>query len=348
MEEVVTRAFAGGKQVFVAFSGGRDSSAVLAVAATVARREGFPPPIALTYVWPAISSVDESTWQQIVLQKYPEVTQACISVTDEFDLLGSAARTHLERRGLIWPFTAHSADSLHSSAADGVLLDGEGGDELFGPTRLRILKNIRRFRPHPDLAPMLGAALLPAQLRRHANQCTVGRPWLRGATGKRITAALARELDETPLSAAREIASVPQRRGGRMARANIAAEARRHGVLRMSPLLDPLVVGAVAQRAGFLGWANRTEAMKDVFADVVPDAVLSRTDKPNFSDALWGPSTMKWLSQWDRRSGVDPSTVSISALVEQWSRRTPHVGTAMLAQAAWMTQELGVQPGLAS
>src|ERR1700749_707865 len=42
----------------VSFSGGRDSSAVLAAAAALARREGLPLPIPATIVFPAAAATD--------------------------------------------------------------------------------------------------------------------------------------------------------------------------------------------------------------------------------------------------------------------------------------------------
>jgi hypothetical protein len=48
----------------VSFSGGRDSSAVLAVAAEVARKEGLPAPVAVTYRYPdEMTGAGETRWQ---------------------------------------------------------------------------------------------------------------------------------------------------------------------------------------------------------------------------------------------------------------------------------------------
>lgn len=49
----------------LAFSGGRDSSALLAVAVSVAHREGLPLPIPLIY--PGVAGTDESSWQYMIL-----------------------------------------------------------------------------------------------------------------------------------------------------------------------------------------------------------------------------------------------------------------------------------------
>ena len=51
----------------VSFSGGRDSSAILAAAATLARREGLPLPIPATNVIATAEEADESEWQHRVI-----------------------------------------------------------------------------------------------------------------------------------------------------------------------------------------------------------------------------------------------------------------------------------------
>src|SRR3954453_21831281 len=62
LEEVVGEALAR-PPCLVGFSGGRDSSAILALATYVARREGLPLPVPATYVFPGIRKADESSWQ---------------------------------------------------------------------------------------------------------------------------------------------------------------------------------------------------------------------------------------------------------------------------------------------
>src|SRR4051794_24216047 len=49
---------------FVAFSGGRDSSAMLAVADRLAGREGLARPVPLTARFPEAPDTDESDWQE--------------------------------------------------------------------------------------------------------------------------------------------------------------------------------------------------------------------------------------------------------------------------------------------
>src|SRR5687768_3761316 len=52
----------------VSFSGGRDSSIVLATATRVARREGLPLPLPVTNRFPLAGHTDESHWQELVVR----------------------------------------------------------------------------------------------------------------------------------------------------------------------------------------------------------------------------------------------------------------------------------------
>ena len=53
----------------VSFSGGRDSSGLLALAARVSRQRGLDLPIPATLVFPADAAANEDEWQQVVLKE---------------------------------------------------------------------------------------------------------------------------------------------------------------------------------------------------------------------------------------------------------------------------------------
>jgi hypothetical protein len=52
---------------YVSFSGGRDSSAVLAAATVAARRQGVPDPIPITQRFAGVASTEEASWQEMVV-----------------------------------------------------------------------------------------------------------------------------------------------------------------------------------------------------------------------------------------------------------------------------------------
>lgn len=86
----------------VAFSGGRDSSAVLAVAMHVARREGLPSPVALTRRWPTYPETDESAWQELVVKSLGVADWEKVEF-EENDVIGPTFAPSLRRLGVLWP-----------------------------------------------------------------------------------------------------------------------------------------------------------------------------------------------------------------------------------------------------
>ena len=117
----------------VAFSGGRDSSAVLAVATHVARRDGLPDPVPITRVFPEAPATDETEWQELVVRHLGLRDWIRLQLTDELDLLGPLATPRLREHGVLWPPTLHGdIPLLEPVAQGGSLIDGEGGDEVFG------------------------------------------------------------------------------------------------------------------------------------------------------------------------------------------------------------------------
>ena len=81
----------------VAFSGGRDSSAVLATLLHVARQDGFDDPVAVTARWPGDAAADESAWQEHVARELRVRRWEIITPGTDFDLLGPLARRAASR-----------------------------------------------------------------------------------------------------------------------------------------------------------------------------------------------------------------------------------------------------------
>jgi asparagine synthase (glutamine-hydrolysing) len=87
----------------VTFSGGRDSSAVLAVAIHVARREGLPLPVPITVRFSNAPGAGEPRWQELVIAHLGLGDWEVIELGDELDLLGPAAQRNLLRHGVRYP-----------------------------------------------------------------------------------------------------------------------------------------------------------------------------------------------------------------------------------------------------
>jgi asparagine synthase (glutamine-hydrolysing) len=91
----------------VSFSGGRDSSVVLAVSARLARREGLDLPVPVTFRYPTAPETNESEWQEMIVRRLALPEWRCRDVGDELDLLGPVAQRVLLRHGVLYPPNVH-------------------------------------------------------------------------------------------------------------------------------------------------------------------------------------------------------------------------------------------------
>ena len=174
----------------VAFSGGRDSSALLAVATSLAARHGLAKPIAGTLDYAGEQDADEREWQELVVRRLGVADWEKVTVGDGADLLGPVATDGLRRHGLLWPPAHHTILPLLRLASGGSLVTGDGGDEVFGGHRVTPLVRLlhgRLPRSRGEVAEG-GLALAPRSVRHRAYfrslQAQLARSWLRpGAAG---------------------------------------------------------------------------------------------------------------------------------------------------------------------
>jgi len=151
----------------ISFSGGIDSSVVLALATHVARRDGLPLPVPITNRFPLIEEADEAEWQELVVTHLGIEDWPRLEWHDELDVVGPVASGLLRRHGILAPANSHFHYPLLEQARGGSLLSGFGGDELFAcrsrPTAARVLLHHRR--PHLRELPSIAFALAPRALR---------------------------------------------------------------------------------------------------------------------------------------------------------------------------------------
>ncbi|PZF85491.1 asparagine synthase-related protein [Jiangella anatolica] len=329
---------------FVSFSGGRDSSAVLAVATALARRDGLPDPVPVTEVYPGVADADESEWQRLVVGHLKLTEWVRLPVSGESDLLGDGARASLLRRGVVWPPPFHVKDPLFATVAGGSMLTGEGGDEVIGPRRVtpvNLLVRLRR-RPRPILLAAVGSSLRPAVLRRAAVRRQMAaddqQPWLRADVARAHRRLLAADEAAEPLAWGRSIWWVRHRRAVDAVLTNYAALGAEHDVRVGHPLLDERFLAALAGFGGRWGFAGRTDLMRVLFADLLPEAVLSRASKASFDRAYLGEPTREFARTWDG-SGVDTTLVDPDVLRSAWLSDRPSTLSGTLLQQAWLSAQ---------
>jgi asparagine synthase (glutamine-hydrolysing) len=335
---------------FVSFSGGRDSSAILAVALDVARRHGLAAPIPATKRFPTAPETSEGEWQDIVLEHLGVRERVVIDLHEELDGLGDIATNTIRRHGVRFPANAYMHVPLFEVAQSGAVLTGAGGDELLGSTGARaVLLAHGRVRPRPRDVMSVALALSPRRLRaiEWRRRRSMPYPWLRPAGRKLVHRAVARDAVEMPQRWNVSMGYWYRTRAyaGLINALPLVASDFDVGVT--NPFLHPSVLRALAQAGGPTGFASRTAATTELFGDLLPKAILTRPTKASFSAPVWGPATRQFAAEWSGE-GVDHRYVDAVALREEWLKPVPHYATMLLMQSAWLHEETTGQPSASS
>ena len=324
----------------VSFSGGRDSSTVLALATDVARREGLPLPIPVTATIVGDEQSAESDWQQLVVDHLRLEEWLQVELTDELDVLGPVARDVLVRHGVLWPTNLHFHVPLLSRASGGSLLTGIGGDETFMTSMWAVSFGGQQTISARG-ARWLAFALSPQPLRRAAIARRSPPPtasWLRPDAQKAVQDGMIR-------AAAAESA----RWGSHFLRLQAAPPmavlvtgidvlGRDHDVTVAHPLWDAGFHRALATLPRASRFRSRTEAMRLLFSDLLPDELLTRERKARFDAAAWSRWSREFVSRWDG-SGVDTELVDPDALLAAWNADVVDPRSYALLQAAWLRRQ---------
>ncbi len=329
----------------ISFSGGRDSSAILAVATHLARRHGLPAPVPISYRFVDVPSTEESEWQELLVRHLELDDWERLVLRDEFDLVGPLAARLLQRFGLVFPPHAHFQLPLFEAAAGGTLVTGQGGDELFGPRRATRLSTVTWNRQAPwRTASRLVLEQAPAPVRRRlhrrrfesaANQFRLR--WLRPDARAAVLDHWADWIASEPLPYRRYLRWCTGWRGRDIAFATFDAVAAEYGVRLVHPLLDPTFVSSL-RTFGWRGPADRTDAMRRLFSDVLPTAALNRTSKATFGGAMFSEHSRAFVRSWTG-DGLDDHLVDADVLRSVWSEADPAHGTHVLVQSTWLATQ---------
>jgi asparagine synthase (glutamine-hydrolysing) len=324
----------------VSFSGGCDSSLVLAATATLARRAGLALPVPVTMRSRGEDAAEERDWQETVIAHLGLEEWERIDVGDELECIGPIAQEVLLRHGVLWPANAHFHVLQLRLAAGGSLLTGIGGDELFsrsGWARLHRVLGARTV-PRPRDVLHLGAALAPAAVRRRiiTAMSEVELQWLRPAAQQAVLQALAREGAAEPLSWRKRFGWLLGARYLRLGIQSLSLLAHDYDVELHHPLLDPVLAGSLAALPRGRRFEDRPGALTSLFGDLLPAAVASRRSKASFADTLWGPASRAFAEAWSGE-GVDPEIVDVDGLRRRW-RVERAAGPHTLLQALWLAR----------
>jgi asparagine synthase (glutamine-hydrolysing) len=325
----------------IAFSGGRDSSAVLAVAVRLARREKLDPPVAVTIRFADSPGAGESEWQERVVSHLRLDDWVRIEVEEELDYVGPLGRKMLLRHGVV-----HHAVPMFwlqaEPARGGSLVTGFGGDTTVGgwlPEHGSEVLAGRRL-PLPRDLPYLAYALAPSTVRRaFFGARTRRRPWMSAGGARAYTKARAIELGSRPISWDRYLgwqARLRRYRALEWALWRIAADV---DAVNVHPFFDGRFLAALARAGGHRGIGGRTAVMRRLFSGDLPDDVLARASKANFALAYFRSHTRAFARRWDGL-GLDPELVDAEALRRVWLSPLVSASSALALQAAWLDSAL--------
>jgi asparagine synthase (glutamine-hydrolysing) len=333
----------------VAFSGGRDSSLVLALAVDVARSRGLEEPAAVTVRYPHLPETDERDWQERVVAHLGVRRWETVDLADENALTGPNAREVLGVAGPYFPYAAHTALPVARLAAGATVLTGEGGDLLLSPHRAWAAANLldRRGRAEPAAWRAAAAGLSPGPVRasRAAAHAVALRPWLTGEGAALARRRAAADASSEPLSwpaATRHIAGL--RALGR-GLATLTAVYARAGAGVAHPLLDGGFVTALAGAYDRRGPLSRGRVVTDLAGHLLPPDVAFRQSKSDFTRALLSPDLRALVHAWDGVSGVDRALVRPDRLRAEWLRDRPSaLSLQLLLEVVAAMRPSGVQP----
>jgi asparagine synthase (glutamine-hydrolysing) len=323
----------------VAFSGGVDSSAVLAAAVLAARKHGLALPIPATNRFPGIPEVDESAWQELVVNALGLSDWVRIDMTDELDLIGPVAQPGLVAHGVMWPPNAHFLLPVIQRANGGTVLTGLGGDELFTPSSQRVPWVLtRRLRPRRSDVREVCELIMPAGVRRALTRRQLAAPeWLHPDGQLLWREALARELSGGSLWWGRSIVDSWWPSRNRIAATRSIQALAGTGAVVDHPFMTPEFVARLAASRWKTGFRSRAEAVQFLLGDALPLRIRQRSDKAAFFRPFINRHSGAFIEQWDG-TGVDENLVNVERLREIWGQPEVDGRSYSCLQAAWLAQ----------
>ena len=327
---------------YVAFSGGRDSSALLATTTVAARRHGLPDPIPITLRFTDVPSTAEESWQQAVVDRLGLSRWDVIEIAEELDLLGEIARTALLAHGLMWPPNAAFLVPMLERARGATLVTGIDGDGMFGGWRWHRAQAVlhRRVRPIPRDAARVALAVAPPAARRvlmPALALSRATPWLRPGAQAELDARVRRDAAAEPRRWPGRLALQRRARWIHFATQAYDTLAVPRQVAIANPILDGRFLSALACAGGPAGFGDRNAVMRAVFGQILPETVLSRRSKAEFGAAIWRTQARAFADQWDG-TGVDTERVDPVRLRQAWDAPSPLYGSILQLHIAWLAQ----------
>jgi hypothetical protein len=341
IEMALARLLRGPRPVVVAFSGGLDSSTILAIAVHVARREGLPLPLAITLRFPDAPDTREGVWQDRVVRHIRLDDWVRIELGEELDVIGRYAAPALRSHGVGWPANSHILAPLLQRARGATVLTGLDGDGLFSEWQWQRASGLlarpwtMRARDIRHVALALASTGIRRRLLRRRPLAEPLPAWLTPTAQAACRRRVQEDRATEPLKWSTRIAWYAERRYLRCAKDATAAVAAAFGGEVAHPFLDGDFLGAIARAGGRRGFASRPQALGELAGDVLPRSLLDRADKATFHGVFLTERSRSFARGWDG-SGVPIELVDTERLRDEWLRPQPDFRSAGLLQHAWL------------
>lgn len=313
----------------VSFSGGMDSSFVLAVATITARRHGLPAPIPVSWHFVDAPLAGESGWQQRVLVELGLVDRLVLQAGDDLDFVGPVASRMLHQHGVLYPANLHLHVPLLEQATGGSLLTGLGGDQALSSWaggRRTLLSRVRRVLP----------VELRMWLRRHRGYEPGS--WLHRDVSRALLRRRLLEAKVRPASPFERLQWRMCRRSLVMAAQNLQAIGAEHAVGVVNPLLDRGFHAALGRMVSAPGPLSRAQLLSMAAGDDLPSVAWEYRPKATFAQVFLRHHTQVFLQNW-RGVGIPESLVDATALRAEWSTWPIATTSATLLQSLWLSQQ---------
>lgn len=324
----------------VSFSGGRDSSAILAVAVHLARSEGLPLPVPVTLRFSSVQS-NEDAWQEAVIRHLDLDDWQLVHIDHELDVVGPAATSLLRTFGPYLPCNLHFHLPILDAARGGTLLTGVGGDEIFvhWPSRLSTVAALRRRRSRQGLMAS-ALAVSPTAARRALLRWhrPLRLPWLRPAAAGEVARIWARQQAVHLRSYQLGLDAFLAGRNYELLDRCLALVGRSFDVSVRHPFFDRHFLATLAGTLPRDGFPSRTSAMESLVGDLLPPSAVRRGTKAVFTEALWRPTAREFVKNWDG-TGVDSQLVDPMVLKAVWGQPLPPWRSWTLLQTAWLSAQ---------
>jgi Asparagine synthase len=272
-----------------------------------------------------------------------------VSIDDELDCIGPVAQGILRRHGVLWPANTHFHVPQLERATGGAVLTGIGGDEMFSSSRWTGLRQLSAGRQRPQLSHLrqLAALLAPAPIRQraYARRRQLEIEWLRHDAERRVLAAVAKQAAAEPFRWRTRLEWLLGLRYLQLAQQSMDILAGDWNTRIYHPLLAPGFVSSLASLPRDRRYSSRSEALTDLFGDLLPKGLATRTSKAVFTGTLWGQASRAFATQWDGQ-GVDTDLVDVDALRRRWSGGEE--GPYSLLQSLWLAGEQARQDARAT